>query len=202
MTLTDQYLPFLKRILTPARLEHSLGVMRVMGELAEIYALDATRALTAGLLHDAAKDLPLEHQLALAQEAKIEFQHPCERHPIYLHAPVSAYLCWRELGIADDLILDSITAHSHSYDGERFDTLFSWCLRTADMLAPVADWKGMKKLAHVVYAGKIEEASLLKCGWLIEYLGRVGIPVHPTLHGSCQVLAGQLGVTDSFFERW
>jgi HD superfamily phosphohydrolase YqeK len=31
--------------------------MQVMSELAEIYALDRTQALVAGLLHDAAKDL-------------------------------------------------------------------------------------------------------------------------------------------------
>ncbi len=202
MNNTEQYLPYLKQVLTPSRLEHSLGVMRVMGELAEIYALDATQAMTAGLLHDAAKDLPLEQQLALAQEAPIEFKHPCERHPIYLHAPVSAYLCSRELGITDNLILDSITAHSHSYDGERFDTLFSWCLRAADMLAPVKEWKGMQKLARAVYAGQIQEASLLKCGWLIEYLEEVAIPVHPALQNSCQSLAARLDVTDSFFERW
>ncbi len=202
MNNTDQYLPFLKQVLTPPRLEHSLGVSRVMGELAEIYGLDANQAMVAGLLHDVAKDLPPEQQLALAQESQIELKHPCEQHPIYLHAPVSSYLCARELGITDDLVLDSITAHSHSYDGERFETLFSWCLRAADMLAPVAEWKGMKKLAHVVYAGKIEEASLLKCGWLMEYLDKVAIPVHPALQNSCQSLAAKLAVTDSFFERW
>jgi HD superfamily phosphohydrolase len=33
--IVGRYLPFLKAILTPKRLEHSLGVMQVMGELAE-----------------------------------------------------------------------------------------------------------------------------------------------------------------------
>jgi hypothetical protein len=89
---TEHYLPFLKRLLTPQRLQHSLGVMQVIGESAGIYSLDRTRAVTAGLLHDAAKDLGPEQQLALAEEAGIEIHYPCERTPLYLHGPVGAYL--------------------------------------------------------------------------------------------------------------
>jgi len=53
----DQYLPFLKHVLTSKRLEHSLHVRLVMGELAKVYGLVQKQALVAGLLHDAAKDL-------------------------------------------------------------------------------------------------------------------------------------------------
>jgi predicted HD superfamily hydrolase involved in NAD metabolism len=97
----DRYLPFTERILAPPRYQHSLGVMRVMAELAEIYSLDCAKAMTAGLLHDAAKDLNLTHQLALAEEAGIEFHHPCDKLPVYLHGPVGAYIVSEELGIKD-----------------------------------------------------------------------------------------------------
>lgn len=53
-----EYFAFLENILTPARLQHSLGVMQVMADLADVYDLEL--AQTAGLLHDAAKDLPPE----------------------------------------------------------------------------------------------------------------------------------------------
>jgi HD superfamily phosphohydrolase YqeK len=59
-TLIARYTPFLKQLLTPNRLRHSYGVMQVMQELAPIYALDPKKALLAGLLHDAAKELPPE----------------------------------------------------------------------------------------------------------------------------------------------
>ena len=49
-SISDKYLPFLASVLTRPRLQHSLGVMRVMGELTEIYDLDPTQALLAGLL--------------------------------------------------------------------------------------------------------------------------------------------------------
>lgn len=54
---SEAYYVFLKKVLTPARLQHSRGVQEMMGELSAIYRLDDEMAQTAGLLHDAAKDL-------------------------------------------------------------------------------------------------------------------------------------------------
>ena len=54
----DAYRRYLQGRLTPGRYAHSLGVMRVMGDLAPVYGLDPGRATVAGLLHDAAKDMP------------------------------------------------------------------------------------------------------------------------------------------------
>jgi predicted HD superfamily hydrolase involved in NAD metabolism len=197
----DRYHLFLKRVLTPPRLQHSVGVMRVMGELAGVYALDRQRAMTAGLLHDAAKDLELERQLALADQAGIKFAYPCERHPVYLHAPASASLVSQELGITDRLILDAISAHSFVDVGEHSNTTFSWCLRFADLLAPSQPWEGMRKLKDTAYGGRMEEAALLQCGWLLEYFEEKAIPVHPHLEANYQTLFVRLGVDGSFFER-
>lgn len=172
-----------------------------MGELAEIYGLDRDRAMTAGLLHDAAKDLTPEHQLKLVQEAQIEFAHPSERHPVYLHAPLGAFVISRELGVEDELVLEAIAAHSYVGNGASFDTPFFWCLRFADLLAPVREWQGMQKLRSTVYAGRIQEAALLQCKWLIEYFQEFDVPVHPSLEGKFLSLAARLDVDDEFFER-
>lgn len=198
----DKYLQFLKRNLTSERLEHSIGVMRVMGELAEIYSLDATQAETTGLLHDAAKDLPVADQLALAEQANLQFAHASERHPVYLHAPVGAYVVATELGITDGLVLDAIRAHSNTWNVRSDDTPLARCLRSADILAPAKEWKGMNRLKSVVYAGKMEEAMLLQYHWLIELFQETDVPIHPNLTSSYQWLSDKLQVTDSFFERW
>lgn len=200
--LIDRYLPFLKSILTPPRLQHSLGVMRVMAELTSIYSLDRAQAMTAGLLHDVARDLSSEDQLVLAEEAGIELCDPCEQHPVYLHALVGAYLVAKELGITDRLILDAIAAHSYAGTGRSFDMPLSQCLRSADILAPSQEWLGMKKLKGVVYARRTEEAALLQCGWFIEYFQKQRVPVHPNLARQYQVLGTKVIVTESFFERW
>ena len=198
----DRYLPFLKSVLTPPRLQHSLAVMRVMAELSPIYLLDRLQAMTAGLLHDAARDLSHEEQLALAAEAEIELHDPCERHPVYLHALVGAYLVSKELRITDRLILDAIAAHSYAGNGHNFNTPLSLSLRFADILAPSQEWKGMTKLRSVVYARRIDEATLLHCRWVIEYFQGHRVPVHPNLTKQYQALLSKLAVTEAFFERW
>lgn len=197
-----QYLPFLRGVLTLPRLDHSLGVMQVMAELAPIYSLERGQALTAGLLHDAAKDLSSEHQLALVEGAGIELRDPCERHPVYLHGLAGAQLVAKELGITDRLILDAIATHSYAGNGPNFEAPLSRCLRFADILAPIQQWKGMKKLKGVVYAKRLDEARLLQCRWLIEYFQEQGFPVHPKLAEQHQALTTKLAVTESFFERW
>ena len=123
--LIDRYLPFLNSLLTPSRLRHSVGVMRVMAELTPIYSLDRAQATSAGLLHDTARDLNCEHQLALAKEAGIELCDPCEQHPLYLHALVGAYLVAKELRIMDRLILDAIAAQQ-AVPADGLASLGSW----------------------------------------------------------------------------
>jgi len=198
----DRYLPFLRSLLTPSRLQHSLGVMQVMAELTPIYSLDRAQAMTAGLLHDSARDLSSEYQLALVEEAGIELLDPCEQHPVYLHALVGAYLVAKELGITDRLILDAIAAHSYAGNGHNIDAPLSRCLRFADILAPIQEWKGMKKLRSVVYARRTDKAALLQCGWLIEYFQEQRVPVHPNLARQYQALVSKLAITESFFDRW
>lgn len=198
----EKYSSFLRAVLTQQRYDHSLGVTHVMEELSAIYHLDRTQAMMAGLLHDAAKDYTPEQLMMLASAASITFSHPCERHPVYLHALVSAYLVSRELGVADKLVLDAISAHSYVDTGDSFDAPLSRCLRAADILAPIQEWRGMRKLKDTVYAGQIEEAALLQSGWLVEYFRKENIPVHGDLLREFNTLSAKLKVTDSFFERW
>jgi HD superfamily phosphohydrolase YqeK len=59
---TTRYISFLEQVLTPHRLNHSLGVMHVMRDLAD---------MTRPSLHDAAKDLSRAQQTAVLAEAYI-----------------------------------------------------------------------------------------------------------------------------------
>lgn len=139
--MTARYRSFLEGVMTPKRLDHSLRVMGVMGELAEVYDLDPVVALTAGILHDAAKDLPPAQQAELLHVAKIEMIHACDHdYAHYLHGPVGAALVERELGLTDPIILAAIATHTYSGHGPLFDHLLCWCLRFAGILEPGRDW--------------------------------------------------------------
>ena len=198
----ELYSRFLRATVTPRRYRHSTDVMNVMADLSAIYTLDTTQAMTAGLLHDAARDLPFADLLRLAHEAHLVLVHPSEEHPIYLHAPVGAYLVGKELGVCDNAVTEAIAAHSHVDPPGGSDGVLLHCLRVADVLAPIREWKGMKRLESMVYLGCLEEAALLHAGWLLEHFEQEGIPIHPHLVDTVQRLSAKLSVTESFFERW
>ena len=201
----DRYHLFLKRVLTPARLKHSLGVMQVMGELAEIYPLDPHQARLAGLLHDAAKDLPQEQIDQIVQEARIEIQYDCDLdYVLYLHGPVGAYFVERELGIQDALILDAIRNHTFYGGGPNFESVFLWGLRFADVLEPGRNWKpenlgrGVERLRKIVYAGRMEEGAFFETGWLIHFFEGQNRPVHPNIRRIHRELGEKLDLDDRF----
>lgn len=181
------YLLFLERVLTPPRLKHSLGVMQVMEELAEVYGLDREKARAAGLLHDAAKDLSSEQQEFLIREGGIEIHYPEEQdYVLYLHGPVGAYFVHKELDVSDRLILDAITMHTYYGTGENWNNPLVWCLRFADILEPNRNWsavswlqQGTPRLRELAYAGRLTEAALFQMNVISEWFDSVGYPVHP-----------------------
>jgi predicted HD superfamily hydrolase involved in NAD metabolism len=205
----NRYLPFLEEVLTPKRMAHSLGVMQVMGELAGVYELDREKALTTGLLHDAAKDLTPAQQAEIITEAGIELRYECESdYSHYLHGPVGAYFVRRELGLADPLILDAITMHTYYGDGAAFDLPICWCLRFADILEPTRNWSnvrwlrnGVARLREAVYAGRMAEGAFLQTGWLIQWFGEEGVPVHPNMERVYRELSVALNLNTSFLEQ-
>ena len=206
--ITLPYLPFLERVLTPYRLTHTLGVAQVMAKLSRIYHLDRERALLAGLLHDAAKDLSPQQREALIAEANIPNQTAWERdYVLYQHGPVGAYYVQKELGITDPIILDAITMHTYCGEGENFYSPLVWCLRFADILEPGRHWDGKARwlkigeplLRRLVFGGQLEEAAFLQTGLLIRFFEDTNSPIHPNMHKANQHYAARTGLNDSWF---
>ena len=194
----SQFLPFLEQVLTPSRLQHSIGVMQVMGELAEIYALDKEKALTAGLLHDAAKDLSAAQVEAILVESPIEFRDPCEHdYVLYLHGPVGATYVRKELGMTDPDILGAIYRHTWVGVIDTFESPLVWCLRFSDILEPNRRWddparkirEGVPRLREAVFAGRLEEAASLQANMVIQFFEETGKPIHPNYYRVLRDLA-------------
>ena len=66
----------LKQSLTPNRYTHVLGVAAAARHLADRYGSDADAAEVAALLHDAAKQKPLEEMQALASRSFTDLPAP------------------------------------------------------------------------------------------------------------------------------
>ncbi|NTU50540.1 MAG: hypothetical protein HGA87_06680 [Desulfobulbaceae bacterium] len=100
----------------------------------------------------------------------------CIEHPRFMF-PVGGVTKTFKESITDGLVLDAIAAHSWAGHGHNPNGPLSRCLRSADLLAPVREWNGMKKLRSVVCAGRADEAALLECRWLIPQFGQIRIPI-------------------------
>ncbi|RPJ23038.1 MAG: HD domain-containing protein [Chloroflexi bacterium] len=182
--------------------------MQVMGELAELYQLDRDKALTAGILHDAGKDLSVEKQNELIKAGNIQISHECEtNYVLYLHGPVGSFFVRQELGIRDELILDAITVHTYFGNSPYFEHPLSWCLRFSDILEPTRNWEHEKiilscaeRLRELVYTGQMTKAAFLHTGCLLKWFEEKGMPIHPRMRKLNQALGKDLNLDGAFLE--
>lgn len=89
-TATDAARTFVKSSVTPDRWNHTRGVLRLSGRLAETYGLDSDPLRTAALFHDNARDLPTERQRELAERHRGSLDEVEEASPGLWHAPAGA----------------------------------------------------------------------------------------------------------------
>jgi predicted HD superfamily hydrolase involved in NAD metabolism len=174
--------------------------MQVMQDLAPIYGLDQEKAVLAGLLHDAGKDLSPPQQKAILAEAGVPSQTAWEQDYLnYMHGPAGAFLVRKELGIQDPQILDAIAMHTYCGDGENYDAPLSWCLRFSDLLEPNRRWDqkahlirdGASQLRELVYRGQMDNAAFYQTRLIIEFFRELGVPIHPNLYRSFAQLSAK-----------
>ena len=195
MTLhVEYYITFAEQQLTPYRFKHSLGVMQVMSELASIYSLNKATAMTAGILHDIAKEFASDDLIKMAVENNVALCTEYDKIPLFLHGPVGACYIAQKLGVRDSMVLEAISQHSYFEQGAALSPSFCWCLRFADLLEPSRDWEELRnQLEPIVYAGEIGEAAYLLMRWIIPFHESSFLPVHPNMHG----VFGQLSTLKS-----
>jgi len=134
----------LKTLLTPARYQHSIGVMETAVELAKIYGADVEKARIAGLLHDNAKNLDNMYERARDLEADLdEFEL---KSPPLVHAKLGAETAKIEFGITDPEILDSIKWHTI---GRKGMTLLEKIIFVADLTEPGRDFPDAEPLREL-----------------------------------------------------
>jgi predicted HD superfamily hydrolase involved in NAD metabolism len=183
------YEGYLKERLSPQRFEHSIGVMNTIEELASIYNLDQRQARLAGLLHDAAKELPDSEWMSLVKNNEQLFLDSKEYdYHRYLHGPVGVILIRRDLQIEDEQVLEAIAAHGYYGPWEPFNRPLSWCLRFSDILEPGRDWCNNHWLRDLVsslrdsaYGGRLQEAGSIIARRLVEWYEHDGVAIHPNI---------------------
>lgn len=162
-------------LISEKRRRHSLGVESTARAMALHYGADAEKAAIAGLLHDAAKQMPPGDMITACHDMGYPLDEILLRNPFLLHAPAGAWLARTRFHIDDPDILQAITRHTLP---EWPMTALDMILFVADFIEPTRDFAGVEALRAMAYGG-LESVflSALTCG--IRYVLQDGDRLHP-----------------------
>ena len=157
----------LKESLSSHRYTHVLGVAAAARELADRYGCDADTAEVAGLLHDAAKQLPL------AEKSFPVLPAPILANGGLLHGYAAVTIARERYGITDQALLGAI-AH-HTTGAEQMSTLDK-IIFLADYIEVNRDFDGVDDLRKAARRN-LDEAVLLGYDSTIRHLLDQGKPI-------------------------
>lgn len=136
----DEVRAWLKERVRPERLAHIERVAETAVRLAERWGADVRAASLAALLHDAARDMPLDALRAYVETHAVPVT-PIEMEvPVLLHAPVGAHLARHELGVTHPDVLAAIRNHTVGRPGMG---LLERIILLADYTEPGRDFPGV-----------------------------------------------------------
>lgn len=98
------------------RFQHTLRVAEEAKKLAALYDVDEDRAYEAGLLHDYAREMPIEQMRELIIQQSL-MEVILDYHPAIWHGPVGAYLIQQDLNVSDQDILAAVCYHTTARAG-------------------------------------------------------------------------------------
>lgn len=101
-----------KYLISTERIEHSLRVAELSIELAKLHNIEQSKAYSAGLLHDIAKDITYEKSIQISRTYNFSLTESELLNKKLLHAPIGSLIVKHELGITDDEIINAIRCHT------------------------------------------------------------------------------------------
>ncbi len=173
--MRDEVLKYLKANLKHKRVEHSLGVEQAARELALRFGCDEEKAALAGLVHDCAKNLPMDLMVRYAVEAGFPAEGTGAVGAGILHAPAGVIVAERELGISDPEVLSAICWHTVPRpDMSRLDKIVS----LADIIEPGRDFDGVERIRSAARRD-LDEAFRLSLARVMRHVLDEGLFLHP-----------------------
>jgi nicotinate-nucleotide adenylyltransferase len=156
--------------LSEKRLLHSLNTAVLSARYALRFGYDPNQAAIAGLLHDCAKELPLEDQRRLACEVTAGKLPGKEM----IHAPAGVKCACEHYNVADSIVLDAINYHT---TGRANMSGIEKIVYLADKLEPARDYDDLCEIRRLVELDL--DSAMIECLSAIkESLTRKGMAFH------------------------
>lgn len=155
--LQERIIKDLEKNLTPHRFTHVLGVAKAAKALANQYGADVDKAELAGLLHDVAKQKPLEEMQQLARKSFGDTLDPVIMATgSLLHGYAAVTVAKDDYGIDDEQVLKAL---SHHTTGAVHMGTLEKIIFVADYIEENRDFDGVETLRRIA-AQDLDEAVL------------------------------------------
>jgi predicted HD superfamily hydrolase involved in NAD metabolism len=167
---------FARERLSEKRYGHTVRVADTAESLARKHGLDPARTRLAALLHDAARETEPDEFLRLAKEWNLSVGEPERLSAKLLHGPVAAELARRELGVANEEVLEAIRVHTV---GEAEMGPLALALYVADKIEPARDYPSVDRLRRLAHED-LRQAATEALRRVMAYNAGRGRLVHPS----------------------
>jgi len=192
-TALSQYCMKLFFELSEKRLLHSLNTAVLCARYALRFGYDPNQAAIAGLLHDCAKELPVEDQRRFASEV-IEGKLPGKE---MIHAPAGVKCAFESYNISDSMVLDAINYHT---TGRAKMSGIEKIVYLADKLEPARDYDDLSEIRRLVELDL--DGAMIEClATVKESLTRKGLSFHEQSSDALEELKKLKNVTSHKEER-
>lgn len=163
----------LKAILSEARYQHSIGVMKKAEELAKQYGIDPHIASLVGLAHDIGKEMSNKEKMEYCQKHQIEIDKVEQYNVGLLHAKVGADIT-KKYGFTKEMqkaILYHTTAHADM-------DLLAKIIFIADKIEENRSYDGVEELRELAMQD-IDKCALVILNQTIKKNIDKGVLIHP-----------------------
>lgn len=149
ITIKDSILAYISTHLSSHRYQHTLGVAAAARDLAIRYSYDPDKAEIAGLLHDVAKQLPMEEMRILAIKAFPDGLDPAiMANGGLLHGYAGVTISKERFHIHDE---DIVMAIAHHTTGAVHMSVLEKIIFLADYIEVNRDFPGVNELREVAF---------------------------------------------------
>ena len=175
MVTIDEIIENLPKYETQKRIEHSIRVKETALQLYKLWGGNEQILIYAALLHDIARDLPIEKLIEIAERNGYRIDKIEAENPIILHAPVGAIIAKNDFGITNEDILNCIRYHT---TGRADITLNEAIIYLVDFIEPGRDFEDAEKVRKIAFVD-LKEAVIQETIFNVIYLMNARIPIHP-----------------------
>lgn len=159
------------------RFAHTEGVARTAVRLARLHGADPERAELAGWLHDCAKGIPVERQVAECDRLGVPLDAWTRACPPVVHGELGAFFARRDYGVDDPEILQAIRRHTvGAADMSALDKV----VFLADLVEPGRSFEGVEALRALADEDP-DEALLVSVERQLALNAARRRPLHPAM---------------------